>query len=100
MDAIQRNTDVASRFVGAAQDGNATAKRREAAAAETPAPAGEASSVTLSRRAQEMAAARKVQESDATAAQEDQQAQVQQMSLLNAQLRRAYAGAEGSGGAG
>lgn len=98
MDAIQRNTDTASRFVGAAQDANAAPSRRNAAVAEPRAPASEETSVTLSRRAQELAAARKEQESSAAAEQESQQAQ--QMSLLNAQLRRTYMGAEGSGGAG
>lgn len=100
MDAIQRNTDTASRFVGATQDATAAPGRRNAAAAEPRAPAGEETSVTLSRRAQELATARKEQESSATAEQESQQAQAQQMSLLNAQLRRTYMGAEGSGGAG
>jgi|GEM_PF-2714681 len=100
MDAIQRNTEAPSRLLSTAQDSKATANRRNAAAAETPAPASEESSVTLSRRAQELAASRKAQESDAAAQQQDQQAQAQQMSLLNAQLRRAYEGAEGSGGAG
>lgn len=98
MDPIQRNTDIASRLQGAAQDNKATSNRRNATAAETQAPASEESSVTLSRRAQELAAARKAQESDTAAQQQDQQVQAQQMSLLNAQLRRAYAGADGSGG--
>lgn len=99
MDAIQRNTDIASRSLGSVQDTNAAASRRNAAQAETQAPQSDQTTVTLSRRAQEMAAARKDQERSATQAQENEQAESQQMSLLNDQLRRAYMGAEGSGGA-
>jgi len=97
MDAIQRNTDVAGRFVGAVQDANAAARRRNEAQAETPAPQSDQTTVSLSRRAQELAA-RKEQESTATQSRENEQAESQRMSLLNDQLRRAY-GADGSGGA-
>lgn len=100
MDAIQRSTDVASRFVGSAQDANAPASRRNAPASAAQPVAGDETSVTFSRRAQELAAAREEQVTNAAAEQENQQAQAQQMSLLNAQLRRTYMGAEGAGGAG
>lgn len=98
MDAIQRNPDAISRAVGAVQNTASTGAPRKAAA-ETPKPAGDDTTVTLSRQARELAT-RKAQESEAAAVKEDAQAQSQQMSLLNAQLRRAYMGAEGSGGAG
>ena len=62
MDAIQRNLDAASRYQGAsgpgaAQEANAATYRRNASlAADTPEPANNETTVTLSRRAQELAA--------------------------------------------
>lgn len=98
MDAIQRNPEAASRTVGAVQNtGSAGAARK--AAAPTPEPVRDETTVTLSRQARDLAA-RKAQESEAAAVKENAQTQSQQMSLLNAQLRRAYVGVEGSGGAG
>jgi len=98
MDAIQRNPDAASRTVGAVQTAGSAGTARKAAA-ETPESGSDATTVTLSRQARDLAT-RKAQESEAAAVKEDARAESQQMSLLNAQLRRAYMGAEGSGGAG
>ena len=111
MDAIQRNPDAVSRYSGvprsgAASEVNAAAYRRNASLqAETPDPANSQTTVTLSPRAQEIAAR---SASDTTArtgsatapapqAEQAEQASVEQMGQINAQLRRAYMGAEGPG---
>ena len=111
MDAIQRNLDAASRYQGAsgpgaAQEVNAATYRRNASLeADTPEPANSETTVTLSRRAQELAArpdpesTRRTGSNSQTAPQAEQ-ASAEQMSLLNAQLRRTYLGVEGPGGAG
>lgn len=106
MDAIQRNPDVASRYQGApgpgaVQDVNVAAYRRNATLeADTPEPANSQTTVTLSRQAQELAARAETENtrrtgSDAQTAPKAEQASAEQMSLLNAQLRRTYMGAEG-----
>lgn len=110
MDAIQRNPDAANRYQGAsgpgaAQEANAAAYRRNASLqADTSEPANSQTTVTLSRRAQEIAAqpdpesTRRTGSNGSSATQADQ-ASAEQMSLLNAQLRRTYMGADGPGGA-
>jgi len=106
MDAIQRNLDAASRYQGAsgpgaAQEANAAAYRRNATLeADAPEPANSETTVTLSRQAQELAARPEPENtrrtgSDAQAAPKAEQASAEQMSLLNAQLRRTYMGTEG-----
>lgn len=111
MDAIQRNQDAASRYQGAsrpgaAQEVNAAAYRRNASLqADTPEPANSETTVTLSRRAQELAARPEPEStrrtgSNTQSAAQTEQASAEKMSLLNAQLRRTYMGAEGPGGAG
>lgn len=111
MDAIQRNQDAASRYQGAsrpgaAQEVNAAAYRRNASLqADTPEPANSETTVTLSRRAQELAARPEPEStrrtgSNTQSAAQTEQASAEQMSLLNAQLRRTYMGAEGPGGTG
>ena len=104
MEAVQRNQDAASRFTGAAapsvnQAGNAAAYRRNASLeAAPPEPAGNETTVTLSARAQELAAQPKDgRAAGASPAPDNGQATTEQMSLLNAQLRRTYAGAGGPG---
>ena len=104
MDAIQRNLDAASRYQGAsgpgaAQEANAATYRRNASlAADTPEPANNETTVTLSARAQELAAQPKDgRAAGASQAPDNGQATTEQMSLLNAQLRRTYAGAGGPG---
>ena len=107
MDAISRNLDAASRYPGASGPGaatqaNADAYRRNATAqTDTPEPADSQTTVTLSRRAQEMAAQDSPESSRRTGSNApSEQADVNQMAQINAQLRRAYMGAEGPGGAG
>lgn len=111
MDAIQRNLDAPSRYQGAsgpgaAQEANAAAYRRNATLqADTPEPANSETTVTLSRRAQELAARPEPEStrrtgSNTQSAAQTGQASAEQMSLLNAQLRRTYMGAEGPAGAG
>ncbi len=96
MDAIQRNPDAASRNQGvsgpgAAQEARAAAYRSNAALeADAPEPADSQTTVTLSRQAQEMAARPEPESPSGVSGAE--RASAEQMSLLNAQLRRTYMG--------
>lgn len=106
MDAIPRLQDAASRLSGAAgvganpQSGAATYRRN--AAAEASSQADEETTVTLSPRAQVLAS--RPEPAKASSASGDpaqaERASAEQMSLLNAQLRRTYLGEQGSGAAG
>ena len=111
MDAIQRNLDTARRYPVAsganpAQEANAAAYRRNATLqADSPEPANSQTIVTLSRRTQELAAQPEPASDRRTgnrAPSEPQaeQASVEQMAQINAQLRRTYMGAESPGGVG
>ncbi|GAB2532397.1 MULTISPECIES: hypothetical protein [unclassified Simplicispira] len=104
MEAVQRNQDAASRYAGAATPGvgqadNAAAYRRNASLqAETPEPVGNETTVTLSARAQQLAAqAKEDRAAGASEASDNGRVASEQMSLLNAQLRRTYAEAGGPG---
>lgn len=106
MEAVQRNQDAASRYTGASAPGvslagGAAAYRRNASLdAVSPEPADNETTVTLSPRAQQLAAQPQEGRAAGTGAPEvadSAQATTEQMSLLNAQLRRTYAGAGGPG---
>ncbi len=106
MEAVQRNQDAASRYTGASasgvnQAGGAAAYRRNASLdAAPPEPADNETTVTLSARAQQLTTQPQEGSTPGTGgpgAADNAQATTEQMSLLNAQLRRTYAGAGGPG---
>ena len=106
MEAVQRNQDAASRYAGASASGvspaGSAAAYRGNASLETapPEPADNETTVTLSARAQQLATQPQEGSTPGTGAPEaadNGQAATEQMSLLNAQLRRTYAGAGGPG---
>lgn len=105
MDAIPRLQDAASRLSGAAGVGanpqSGAAAYRRSAVAPAAEPVDDETTVTLSPRAQALASRPEpVQETPpAGDAAQAERASAEQMSLLNAQLRRSYLGEQGAGAA-